>query len=112
MVALVVGCSALLGLVPESSCRPAVDVLFCSAATVYGDRLPCVVLTGTGRHGEKGTQEVHAARGEVIVQDEVNGAVSRSAVVGPLVRAAATAQIGPDARRPGSIESDLPETPR
>jgi two-component system chemotaxis response regulator CheB len=60
---------------PENFCRPAVDVLFRSASSVYGDRLFAVVLTGMGRDGEKGAGVIRRAGGEVLVQDEVTSVV-------------------------------------
>jgi two-component system, chemotaxis family, protein-glutamate methylesterase/glutaminase len=55
---------------PENSCRPAVDVLFRSAAKVYGQSLLAVVLTGMGSDGLKGAQEIVSSKGTVIVQDK------------------------------------------
>ncbi|WP_224246236.1 chemotaxis-specific protein-glutamate methyltransferase CheB [Hyalangium gracile] len=53
----------------ENSCRPAVDVLFRSAATVYGAGVLAVVMTGMGKDGMKGCQVVSQAGGRIIVQD-------------------------------------------
>jgi two-component system chemotaxis response regulator CheB len=55
---------------PENSCRPAADVLFRSAAEVYGKDLLAVVLTGMGYDGMRGCQVVRAKHGQVIAQDE------------------------------------------
>jgi two-component system chemotaxis response regulator CheB len=60
---------------PENFCRPAVDVLFRSAASLYGDRLLAVVLTGMGRDGEKGSALIRSSGGEVFVQDEATSVV-------------------------------------
>ncbi len=54
---------------PESSCRPAVDVLFRSLARVYGGGVLAAVMTGMGRDGARGAQAVVDAGGSVIVQD-------------------------------------------
>ncbi len=54
---------------PENSCRPAVDVLFRSAAEVYGTGCLAVVLTGMGQDGLRGAQHVVQAGGKVIAQD-------------------------------------------
>jgi len=60
---------------PENSCRPAVDVLFRSVAEAYGGGVLGVVMTGMGSDGVLGAQRIHAAGGEVIVQDEATSVV-------------------------------------
>jgi two-component system chemotaxis response regulator CheB len=55
---------------PENSCRPAVDVLFRSAAKIYGSHLLALVLTGMGYDGLKGAVDIVNAHGSVLVQDE------------------------------------------
>ena len=55
---------------PENGCRPSVDPLFESAATVYGKNLLALVLTGVGHDGTKGAQHVRRAGGAVWAQDE------------------------------------------
>jgi two-component system chemotaxis response regulator CheB len=55
---------------PVNFCRPAVDVLFRSAVRELGGRLLAVVLTGMGADGRTGCEDVVAAGGTVVVQDE------------------------------------------
>lgn len=60
---------------PENSCRPAVDVLFRSAAAVYGNRLLAFILTGMGYDGLKGAQLIKELGGQVIAQDEATSVI-------------------------------------
>lgn len=59
----------------ENSCRPAVDVLFRSAAAVTGRHTLGIVMTGMGRDGQRGAQDVAREGGRVIVQDEASSIV-------------------------------------
>jgi two-component system, chemotaxis family, protein-glutamate methylesterase/glutaminase len=50
--------------------RPSVDVLFRSAAEVYGDRVLGVVMTGMGNDGKEGAAWIKAQGGSVITEAE------------------------------------------
>ena len=50
--------------------RPAVDVLFESAAEAYGGRVLAAVLTGMGNDGTRGARAIHAAGGTVLTEAE------------------------------------------
>lgn len=50
--------------------RPSVDILFRSAATVYGQRVLAVVMTGMGNDGTQGAAWIKAQGGKVITEAE------------------------------------------
>jgi two-component system chemotaxis response regulator CheB len=60
---------------PENSCRPAVDVLFRSAAVNAGAGCLAVVLTGMGQDGLRGCVAIREAGGQVLAQDEATSVV-------------------------------------
>ncbi|MBI4389923.1 MAG: chemotaxis response regulator protein-glutamate methylesterase [Nitrospinae bacterium] len=60
---------------PENSCRPAVDVLFRSAARLYGANSMGVILTGMGQDGLIGSEHICDAGGKVWAQDEASSVV-------------------------------------
>jgi two-component system chemotaxis response regulator CheB len=60
---------------PENFCRPAVDVLFRSAATAFGGDVLGVVLTGMGSDGRRGSEQLVARGSSVVVQDEATSVV-------------------------------------
>jgi two-component system chemotaxis response regulator CheB len=88
---------------PVNSCRPAVDVLFRSAAEVYGPGVLAVVLTGMGQDGLRGCESVRAAGGRVLVQDEVSSVVwsmpGAVAQAGLADRVLPLGQLGPEILR-------------
>ena len=101
---------------PENYCRPSVDVLFRSVASVYGNGGLACVLTGMGRDGLKGSERIRAAGGRIVVQDQASsvvwgmpGAVAQAGLandVVPLEKVAETLvnAVGP-ARRPAMHRS-------
>ena len=60
---------------PLHSHRPAADTLFKSVADAYGSRALAMVLTGMGQDGLRGCEDITAAGGRVIVQDEASSVV-------------------------------------
>lgn len=60
---------------PENHCRPAVDVLFRTAAAVYGAGVLAVVLTGMGSDGLIGCRLLRSLGAGVLAQDQHTSAV-------------------------------------
>jgi two-component system chemotaxis response regulator CheB len=59
----------------QNFCRPAVDVLFRSAAEIYGGAVLAVVLTGMGQDGLRGVEVLKARGARVFAQDEPTSVV-------------------------------------
>ncbi len=60
---------------PENFCRPAVDVLFRDAASVFGASALAAVLTGMGSDGTHGARHLTKAGATVVAQDEATSIV-------------------------------------
>jgi two-component system, chemotaxis family, protein-glutamate methylesterase/glutaminase len=60
--------------------RPSVDVLFESAADVYGERLMGIILTGASEDGAAGLEAVRRAGGITVVQEPERSYESHMAV--------------------------------
>jgi two-component system chemotaxis response regulator CheB len=54
---------------PVNSVRPAVDVLFMSAAQLYGGNTLSVILTGMGEDGREGVRVLRTFGGQTLTQD-------------------------------------------
>lgn len=90
---------------PENFCRPAVDVLFRSAAQVYGDRVLAVVLTGMGHDGLEGARILTNAGSSVLAQDESTSVVW--GMPGAVVGAGLARDVVPLENVPAAIGSAL-----
>lgn len=60
---------------PVNGCRPAVDILFKSGATVYGREAVAVILTGMGADGTEGARILKRTGAVIIAQDEASSVV-------------------------------------
>ncbi len=60
---------------PVNFCRPSVDVIFGSVASIYGASALAVVLTGMGADGLAGAASIVEAGGNVFAQDEATSVV-------------------------------------
>jgi len=81
------------------SCRPSVDVLFESAAAMFGGSVAACLLTGMGRDGAAGMLAVHRTGGVTIAQDEatstVYGMPREAVLLGAAERILPIGEIGP-----------------
>ncbi|MDH4653990.1 chemotaxis response regulator protein-glutamate methylesterase [Pseudomonas sp. JS3066] len=95
---------------PVNGHRPAVDVMFNSAARCAGRNLIAALLTGMGKDGARGLLEIREAGGYTVAQDEascvVYGMPREAAEIGAAEEVLALEEIGPallaQARRRGS----------
>lgn len=61
---------------PVHFSRPSIDVLFETAADVYGARLIGILLSGASEDGAVGLQEIHTAGGITVVQSPLSAEVA------------------------------------
>ncbi len=98
---------------PENFCRPSVDVLFRSAADVYGPGLLAVVMTGMGQDGLAGCEHIRKNGGRIFVQDEATsvvwgmpGFIARAGLADKVLP---LEQIGPEVARAAMDRHDTAE---
>ena len=60
---------------PVGSFRPSGNVLFESAATVFGSSVIGAILTGMGNEGVEGLRKIKAAGGRIVAQDEATSVI-------------------------------------
>lgn len=70
--------------------RPSIDVTFESAAEVFGEKLVCLLLSGSNQDGAAGLQKVQENGGRILIQNPSTATVS-------FMPAQALALIRPDA---------------
>jgi len=91
--------------------RPAIDVLFESAARVWGERLWAVLLTGANEDGTEGLAAVRALGGLTIAQDPADAAyplMPRTAIAAGVVQQVLTLEA--IARLFAMLPAGVPET--
>lgn len=62
---------------PEVYARPAIDVLFESAANAYGQQVLGIILTGASTDGARGTEYIRELGGMVVAQNPATAEVAR-----------------------------------
>ena len=77
----------------ENFCRPAVDVMFRSAAHALGDKALAIILTGMGSDGREGAKALVAKSAMIIAQDEETSVVW--GMPGAVVRAGLATSLKP-----------------
>ncbi|MGZ4452253.1 MAG: protein-glutamate methylesterase/protein-glutamine glutaminase [Nocardioides sp.] len=85
----------------ENFCRPAVDVLFRSAAAVYGGRCVAAILTGMGHDGVEGVRLLQEAGAPIYAQDEASSVVW--GMPGAVAQAGLATQILPLVQLPAKL---------
>lgn len=78
---------------PVHFCKPSVDVMFSSAAEIWGGSVLGLVLTGMGTDGTRGGADIVAAGGNMIAQDEATSIVW--GMPGAIAQAGLCAQVLP-----------------
>ncbi len=95
---------------PRNFCRPSVDVLFESAAEVFGGATLAVVLTGMGQDGLLGAEKLRANGARVLVQDEATSVVW--GMPGAIARAGLADVVAPIGELAGRVVQALSSSAR
>lgn len=85
----------------ENGCRPAADVLFRSAASIFQGQLLALILTGMGNDGTKGLGVLKRKGAYVIAQDEPSSVVW--GMPGSAVEAGVVDEVLPLEKMPGKV---------
>ena len=85
----------------ENNMRPSIDILFRSAAKVYGKKTLGVLLSGCGYDGLSGAEDIRNAGGQIIVQDP------RTAIAAELPLAAIRNGLSQEYYSPEEIASEI-----
>ncbi len=59
----------------ENGCKPSVDILFRSLASIFADKTIALILTGMGNDGTRGLATLKRAGAHVIAQDEASSTI-------------------------------------
>ena len=78
---------------PVNACRPAIDLLFRSAAEASGENTLALALTGMGHDGRDGGIAIKSAGGHIIAQDEATSVVW--GIPGAIVKAGIADEVVP-----------------
>jgi two-component system chemotaxis response regulator CheB len=92
---------------PVHCARPSIDVLFESAAHVFGEALTAVVLTGASTDGADGVTAVRERGGYVVAQDPStaeSGVMPRAAIAAGVDLVLPLAEIGRHLGRIGCVD--------
>ena len=66
---------AISDMLPVNNCKPSVDVLFRSVATVFKGKVLAIVMTGMGRDGTDGVRLLKQKGAVCLIQDEASSVV-------------------------------------
>ena len=90
---------------PINYVKPAADPLFQSVALVYRECCLGVILTGLGRDGTRGIQQINRYGGCVLVEDP--GAAAAPAMPGSAIESGVADAVLTQAELPGVIEAEI-----
>jgi two-component system chemotaxis response regulator CheB len=94
----------------ENFCRPAVDPLFRSVASMFGTSALALVLTGMGEDGLRGAGNLRASGGRVLVQDAATSTIW--GMPGAIAQAGLATQVLPLPQLAGAVLAAVTARPK